>query len=611
MSVQGKKLHGGGGTRLSSISMFSDSRGSAEHKGFKTHGPHFLPWLRNSLKSHQNHDGSINGAVKSVSENRNHLKGRGFFSIQGKDKERKGCNGVARMLPVVLRGHHILSGKQREDSPARWTQSPELDPEVSNTPEPDRGLSEDNHSEIKCSPQNVAPSQSEQICATLRRYGPLVVAPPAPPEEPKCPPPVVVCVDNKEKVWDYSSRSFRQRDLHSASWVGPETQSVLNRHQFTSSFSFIHQQSRNSQSHRDLTSLRDAHLDRALNGVLFSTQVAQRGPGCTKTLRGPRKPRPSSERITNLEQAWFQPHRTNISTGEGKRKAVRNQIKRVMDNLEHVLGALRDVQQEMKEVVQQIDYLTSSIDLNEDEQPDSQTQSSSNSSSSSALTVGSVIHRPSGASQNSDFWKDNQTTSRSQSPPNVLLLPINSDHTNTLRFSSRKGNSNHTPEKTDSLTQTIVSPISPQRTLPVRPPTPGLSPLTVNLQHPNSPVSQPESPTPAATPSSLTSPQSPSCVKPPPFSSTSVRPGSHQASVKARPPTTIPVPDATRDRRVVSASSSHMTLPLKPKTGQQSRKGRKPPPYPHHRLSDEHLKPKESRKAPPYPEKRRLLSTTV
>ena len=33
-----------------------------------------------------------------------------------------------------------------------------------------------------------------------------------------------------------------------------------------------------------------------------------------------------------------------------RRKAVRNQIKRVVDNLEQVLGALKDVHQEMREV---------------------------------------------------------------------------------------------------------------------------------------------------------------------------------------------------------------------------------------------------------------------
>ncbi|KAK7889512.1 hypothetical protein WMY93_025072 [Mugilogobius chulae] len=598
--------------------MFSDNRGSEEHRGFKTHGSHFLPWLRNSLKSHQNHDFNLNGTVKSGSENRNHIKGMGFFSIQGKDKEKKGCNGVARVLPVVLRGHHILTGKQREDSPARWTQSPELDPEVSITSELEKSLTPDNHDETKGSPQNVVPCQSDQTCTTLRRYGPLVVVPPVLQEDPKSTPPVVgVFVDNKEKVWDYSSRSFRQRDLHSASWVGPETQSILNRHQFTSSFSFIHQQTRNSQSHRDLTSLRDKQLDRALNGVLFSTQVAQRGPGCTKTLRGPRKQRPSSERITNLEQSWFQPKHINIHAGDSKRKAVRNQIKRVMDNLEHVLGALRDVQQEMKEVVQQIDYLTSSIDLNEDEQPETQTQSSSNSSSSSAMTVGSVIHRPSGAAHNTDLWRDNQTTSRSQSPPSVLLLPVNTEHSGTLRLGFKKGGLNHSPEQSDSLT--FASPISPQRTLPVRPPTPGLSPLTVSMQHPNSPVSQPESPSPA--PSSSISHQSPLYLRPPAPFCPSINPGCYPNPSNSRtsaplvsnvrPPTGM---EADGERRALSAGhipgAYHMTLPLKPRAGQQGRRGRKPPPYPHHRLQ-ENLKAKEPRKAPPYPEKKKLLSTTV
>lgn len=340
--------------------MFSDSRGPGEHKGFKTHGPHFLPWLRNSLKPHQHHDSNLglNGAFKSGSESRNHLKGMGFFSIQGKDKEKKRCNGVgmARMLPVVLRGHHILTGKQREDSPARWKQSPELD--ASTTPEADKSSSslQDNHTpEAECSPENIAPSLKDQACTTLRRYGPLVVSPPAPPEEFKCTPAAVVRADNqREKVWDYSSQSYRHRDLHSSNWTDPETQGTLKRHQFTSSFSFIHQQTKNSQSHRDLSALRDTHLDRALNGVLFSTEVTHRGPGCTTTLRGPRKPRPSSERITSLDQSWFQPNRTH-SAGDRKqgvcsRKAVRNQIKRVVDNLEQVLGALRDVQQEMKEV---------------------------------------------------------------------------------------------------------------------------------------------------------------------------------------------------------------------------------------------------------------------
>nr|XP_055057209.1 uncharacterized protein si:ch211-178n15.1 [Misgurnus anguillicaudatus] len=46
---------------------------------------------------------------------------------------------------------------------------------------------------------------------------------------------------------------------------------------------------------------------------------------------------------------------------------VREQIKQVVTELEEVLGGLKQVQLEMKEVVQQIDILTSNIDLSEEE----------------------------------------------------------------------------------------------------------------------------------------------------------------------------------------------------------------------------------------------------
>ncbi|KAK7163761.1 hypothetical protein R3I93_007736 [Phoxinus phoxinus] len=46
---------------------------------------------------------------------------------------------------------------------------------------------------------------------------------------------------------------------------------------------------------------------------------------------------------------------------------VREQIKQVVNELEEVLGGLKQVQLEMKEVVQQIDVLTSHIDLDEEE----------------------------------------------------------------------------------------------------------------------------------------------------------------------------------------------------------------------------------------------------
>ncbi len=377
--------------------MFSDSRAPApgEQKGFKPHAPHFIPWLRNSLKPHHSSDLGLNGPYKSSSEARNNLspleraKGIGFFSIQGKDRAKKGelrCNGVgvARMLPVVLRGHHILPGslgKQREDSPARWNQSPELQPDPSTQISKGDGpqaLSnsstsvQDNHTFVRnhSSHLDLLQSQNDGTSTSVRKYGPLVGPPPAPApapvlltEEPNCKVPVVVGIeDRRGKVWDYaSSTSYRQRDLHASSWRSSDTQGLIERqHGLISSFSYIKQQSKNSQSQRDLTALREPPVEGfngPLNGVIFSTEVPQRGLGCTTTLRGPRKPRPNLERIGILgqNQTWVQHRPTNEGEPQRKeagcsRKVVRNQIKRVVDNLEQVLTALRDVHQEMKEV---------------------------------------------------------------------------------------------------------------------------------------------------------------------------------------------------------------------------------------------------------------------
>lgn len=688
--------------------MFSDSRAPApgEQKGFKPHAPHFIPWLRNSLKPHHSSDLGLNGQCKSSSETRNNLtpleraKGNGFFSIPGKDRAKKGelrCNGigVARMLPVVLRGHHILPaslGKQRGDSPARWNQSPELQPDPSTQVSKGDGpqslsnssaSAQDNHTFVRNqnSHLDLLQLQNEGTCTTVRKYGPLVGPPPtlAPAlvtEESNCKVPVVTGMeDRRGKVWDYVSSTSYQRDLHSSSWQGSDSQGPTERHHgYTSSFSFIKQQSRNSQSQRDLTALREPPVEGfngPLNGVIFSTEVPLRGLGSTATLQGPRKPGPSLERIGILNQKWVQYRPANEGEPQRKgagcsRKVVRNQIKRVVDNLELVLTALRDVQQEMKEVVQQIDYLTSSIDLNEEEQcrteKGNSTKPASNSSSrtgssSSEVTVGSVCQRPSEAEDQSGPTDSFGTIrrnhhSRSQSPPNVLLCPVTSEFSSeasrTLRFTHSLGSSSR-PVGTELQLQNLTShglTLSPQRSLTVRPPTPGLSPLTVNLHPPNSPVSQPPSPGPSSSIRvSPLSPPSPLSPKPhlPPVLSPSViienkigsyqtpqsdhpsagplSPSSTQPPSASCPPTdseTQTVSNNDRERRPSSAGpargpSQVCTAPAataKPPTA-QGRRGRKPPPYPHHKPSEHTKKAKEPRKAPPYPEKRRLLSTTV
>ncbi|XP_041861941.1 uncharacterized protein LOC121652895 [Melanotaenia boesemani] len=683
--------------------MFSESGTPApgEQKGFKPHTHHFIPWLRNSLKTHHSSgDLGLNRPYKSSSEPHNNLtplekaKGIGFFSIQGKDRAKKGdlrCNGIG-MLPVVLRGHHILPGslgKQREDGPARWNQTKELDTDYTGPGDGPQGLSDsssvaqDNHNFVKNhrSHSSLRKSQNDRTSTSVRKYGPLVGPPPTPvsvlpAEEPECKVPVVVLMeDRKGKVWDYTSHTtYRQRDLHSSSWLSSDTQGLIERQH---GFSYINKHSRNSQSQRDLTVLREPPVEGfngPLNGLIFSTQVPHRGLGCSTTVRGPRKPRPNSERIAILgqNQTWVQQRPNSEGKSQRKeagcnRKVVRNQIKRVVDNLELVLKALRDVQQEMKEVVQQIDYLTSSIDLNDlneeqqtsggDRAKPANDSSYSSSSSSSEVTVGITHRRPSEA-ENQPRAVDSYGTlrrdhhSKSQSPQKAQLCPITSgflsERSRPFRLSYgpvsslNKGEplpyTNNTPPSNPPQLQNITfhdHTQSSQGSLPARPPTPGLSPLTVNLHHPGSPGSRPHSPeTPSSLRMSPVSPPSPLSPKlyPPPALSPSViidtkveafrTPQSdlpsagplspsftHPLSVSC-PPTDSDTPTMTVADTERRASSAGPAATAKPPVA-QGRRGRKPPPYPHKKLSEITKKVNEPRKAPPYPEKRRLLSTTV
>lgn len=310
----------------------------------------------------------------------------------------------------------------------------------------------------------------------------------------------------------------------------------------------------------------------------------------------------------------------------------------------------------MFKVVQQIDYLTSSIDLNDEEQqgaggdgakPPSDSSYSSGSSSSE-VTVGSTHLRPPEPdnlpeSMDSSGTLRRDLQSRNQSPQNVQLCPINSgflsersrthNFTCSLGMTSRQGgplpHANHLLSSNTPQPQNLASPdhhLSPPRSLPVRPPTPGLSPLTVNLHHPNSPGSQPQSPGASSSIRiSPVSPSSPLCPKPypPPALSPSViietKVGSYQTTQSDLPsagpvspsstqPPSAGCPPTDCETQTVSATASAATA--KPATS-QGRRGRKPPPYPHHRLSEHIKKVKEPRKVPPYPEKRRLLSTTV
>ncbi|KAI2667990.1 Protein Largen [Labeo rohita] len=107
----------------------------------------------------------------------------------------------------------------------------------------------------------------------------------------------------------------------------------------------------------------------------------------------------------------------------GKRRnsqgTVREQIKQVVTELEEVLGGLKQVQLEMKEVVQQIDILTSNIDLGEDE-PSLSNGLSQDATKSSRTGVVALIH-------NSNSEEDVTTSNSSliNSPVTVDLARIN------------------------------------------------------------------------------------------------------------------------------------------------------------------------------------------
>lgn len=276
------------------------------------------------------------------------------------------------------------------------------------------------------------------------------------------------------------------------------------------------------------------------------------------------------------------------------------------------------------------------------------------------MTVASSYHRPLEAEHQPRTLDSYNTLRRSrpsrrQSPQSVQMCQITPEvlserhQTSDLVSSPRKCgllfNTTNPPSSIPPQLQNLIShdqTLPSQKSLPARPPTPGLSPIKVNLHRPSSPGSQPHSP--GASSSIRIRSVSPPCPLspqryPPPALSPSViietKDGSYQTPQSELPSAGLLSPSlihpqsascpptdsdietgfvADREQRASSAGPSHMCTAsaaiVKPSTA-QGRRGRKPPPYPHNRLHELTKKVKEPRKAPPYPEKRRLLSTTV
>lgn len=296
-------------------------------------------------------------------------------------------------------------------------------------------------------------------------------------------------------------------------------------------------------------------------------------------------------------------------------------------------------------VVQQIEFLTSTIDLDEDEPQQSATGRGGGAEPAGDggdSRPGSGRSRPQ-PSECEDKPKEPDSCSvlrinhhsGGRSPPVVLLSTVTSgyltDRKRSPRFTYTPESKWPQPQHNDPPAQLQSEPPqSSLRELPVRPPTPGLSPLTVNLHHPSSPASPPRSPSPSPSSSSASSASSIKVSPPSPLPPTPPAPPTLCPSViienKTRthqpPESGHPCPPLTA-ARTPSASDgapASFTGPIskpspavsnaRPPTS-QDRRGRKPPPYPHPGASELTKKAKEPRKAPPYPEKRRLLSTTV
>ncbi|KAL1023287.1 hypothetical protein UPYG_G00038730 [Umbra pygmaea] len=599
--------------------MFSDTSTPEEHRGFQQRNTDLNLWLHNGLRAHRS-DLGLNRQWGSTDGNLTHsnrVKQVSFTSQEvmdsryGKEKIGPQLNGLgleARRLHFAsLYVQSDLSSQ--EGSPHRWSQG--LSPEL--------GLRHSTSVRNQCIESPFVGNHQQTLPhPSVRKYVTASTLAPDLPAQFKiqdgCKTPV--CLE--DTLWS-CPRQTCQRDLNTFIQMdSPTVTQEFPRHEdFSSSLKSTSEKTRSS--HRDTTrpvSGPETRLDRedltrpvegyngpsSLHKIIFSAAIPQRAP-TLRCLQSPSKAFPLPEHNQpRPPSATHDNRRGSIQTGSKRshQKAVQDQIRRVVKNLEEVLGGLKDVHQEMKEVVQQIELLTSSIDLREGEVSPNLPSGSSSTSSSSGVAMGSSHQRPGGGGARQGGL--------------ALLHPIGADSPQT-----------HKP---------VCLPYLPaSKGSPVRPPTPGVSPLRINPHNPNTydPPGKNRSPHhPRNTASSPNRPEVLCLINPAsnaalchnlglsPHTCTRLTPPSAPGpSVTVEAPAGPHIRECLPDSPLRAPQTQTWGEGVRPTSPQGQRRvpgsrGRKPPPYPHNRLLERVVsKGNDLRKAPPYPGKRRLLSTTV
>ncbi|XP_041746271.2 proline-rich protein 36-like isoform X2 [Coregonus clupeaformis] len=607
--------------------MFSDTRAPGEHRGYQHSNPHLNLWLHNRFRAHHS-DMGLNGQRRRTDANLtypNRAKEVGFKSqevintIHGKERMGPHLNGLGLEEPDL---------SSQEGSPSRWSQGQSPEPGLRHSASVRNHYTE--HSFVWNHRQTLPhPSVKNYVMAPA----------PAPPKQFKGQDGCKVPVCLEDQLWGYP-RQTCQRNIHKSSWVdsATATQDLPIHQSFSSTLSSTQKKVRNSHRHltrpvggpetrrdqKDLTkpvggpeTRRDQKdLTKPVEGyngpsslheVIFSTEVPQRNMGgpTLRSQQSPSKHCPTPEDVQTRPPSGHQGSRRGPGLTGSKRshrKVVRDQIRRVVENLEEVLGGLKDIHQEMKEVVQQIELLTSSIDLSEGDA--SPSLPSDSSSTSSGVAMGSSHQRPRGEE------------ARQGDAALSSLIRTNSPQ-------------RHNPASSPLRLPHQLAP-NPHRSSPVRPPTPGLSPLSTNPPHPNThdpsvkskSLHYPLNPASNSTlfhtlglsPHKKSPPPHPSALGPSVTVETQTGPPM-RAPRPVSPPRGLKTQTRVEGVRTTSAKSLGLTQGQTVPHGPgrvPGPKGRKPPPYPHNGHFDRGAsKGKDPRKAPPYPVKRRLLSTTV